>query len=127
MLLESLAPHQHFYSSAKDSHTRCLSISMGLRNEKGKTKWEHEQLIVLREMQVTDVEQQELYRVQQELNRAQQELNWAQRVYFQMAIDNAVRARELEAALKRRENAETAAFNQAFLGMLRQLEQALRG
>lgn len=58
---------------------------------------------------------------QQELNRAQQERN------LQMALDDAVQARELEAALRREENAETAAFNQAFLSTLGQLVQALSG
>uniref|UniRef100_A0A9J8CDY9 C2H2-type domain-containing protein n=1 Tax=Cyprinus carpio carpio TaxID=630221 RepID=A0A9J8CDY9_CYPCA len=60
-----------------------------------------EHLAVLREMQVADIQQQEL-------NRAQREL------HLQMAIDEARQAREQEAALRREENAQTAAFNQAF-------------
>lgn len=71
-----------------------------------------EHLSVLREMQVADIQQQEL-------NRAQREL------HLQMAIDEARQAREQEAALRREENAQTAAFNQAFLNVMGMLVQAM--
>ncbi|XP_046902803.1 uncharacterized protein LOC124485312 isoform X2 [Hypomesus transpacificus] len=73
-----------------------------------------ERLAVLREMLEVDEEQQELSRPQQERS-------------LQLAFDDAVRARELEAALRREQNAETAAFHQACLGTLRQLMQVLSG
>ncbi|XP_067099897.1 uncharacterized protein [Osmerus mordax] len=46
---------------------------------------------------------------------------------LQLAFNDAVRAREMEAALRREQNAETAAFHQACLGTLRQLMQVLSG
>ena len=46
---------------------------------------------------------------------------------LQLAFENAVRARELETALRREQNAETAAFHQACLGTLRQLMQVFSG
>ncbi|CAM4623371.1 unnamed protein product [Leuciscus chuanchicus] len=73
-----------------------------------------EHLAVLREMQVADIQQQEL-------NRAQREL------HLQMAIDEARQAREQEAALRTEENAQTAAFNQAFLNVMGMLVQAMSG
>ncbi|KAK7124042.1 hypothetical protein R3I93_000066 [Phoxinus phoxinus] len=71
-----------------------------------------EHLAVLREMQVADIQQQEL-------NRAQREL------HLQMAVDEARQAREQEAALRREENAQTAAFNQAFLNVMGMLVQTM--
>ena len=63
-------------------------------------------------MQAADVELQEVNRAQQEMNRAQQEMNRAQSErHFQMAVDDTVWVGELEAALRREEIAETAAFN----------------
>ncbi|CAM4526992.1 unnamed protein product [Leuciscus chuanchicus] len=73
-----------------------------------------EHLAVLREMQVADIQQEEL-------NRAQREL------HLQMAIDEARQAREQEAALRTEENAQTAAFNQAFLNVMGMLVQAMSG
>ncbi|XP_064172727.1 zinc finger and SCAN domain-containing protein 29-like [Anguilla rostrata] len=73
---------------------------------------EQEHVTVLREMLAADVEQQELTRAQRER-------------HHQMALEDAVRAREQDAALRREENAQTAAFNQAFLSTLSQLVQAL--
>ncbi|XP_077091517.1 uncharacterized protein LOC143742519 isoform X1 [Siphateles boraxobius] len=73
-----------------------------------------EHLAVLREMQVADIQQQEL-------NRAQRER------HLQMAIDEARQAREQEAGLRTEENAQTAAFNQAFLNVMRMLVQAMSG
>ncbi|CAM4491202.1 unnamed protein product [Leuciscus chuanchicus] len=73
-----------------------------------------EHLAVLREMQVADIQQQEL-------NRAQREL------HLQMAIDEARQAREQEAALRTEENAQTAAFSQAFLNVMGMLVQAMSG
>lgn len=70
-------------------------------------------------MQTSDVEQQELNRAQQELNRAQRER------HVQMALADAAHARELEAGLRREEIAAMSSFNQAFLGTLSQLVQAL--
>ncbi|XP_035250058.1 zinc finger and SCAN domain-containing protein 29-like [Anguilla anguilla] len=81
---------------------------------KRKRQQEQEHMTVLKEMQAADVEQQELTRAQRER-------------HLQMALDDAVQARELEAALRREENAEAAAFNQAFLATLSQLVQALSG
>ncbi|KAG5831543.1 hypothetical protein ANANG_G00304800 [Anguilla anguilla] len=72
---------------------------------------EQEHVTVLREMLAADVEQQELTRAQRER-------------HHQMALDDAVRAREQDAALRREENAQAAAFNQAFLSTLSQLVQA---
>ena len=66
-----------------------------------------ERLAVLREMLEADEEQQERS--------------------LQLAFDDAVRARELEAALRREQNAETAAFHQSCLGTLSQLVQVLSG
>ncbi|CAM4571488.1 unnamed protein product [Leuciscus chuanchicus] len=77
-----------------------------------KRRREQEHLTVLREMQTSDVEQMEL-------NRAQRER------HLQMALDDAAHARELEAALRREEIAATSSSNQAFLGTLSQLVQAL--
>ncbi|KAL2102556.1 hypothetical protein ACEWY4_001724 [Coilia grayii] len=77
-----------------------------------KRQREPEHVTVLRDMHVSDVEQQEL-------NRAQRER------HLQAALDDAREARELEATLRREEIAATAAFNQAFLGTLGQLVQAL--
>ncbi|XP_077100174.1 uncharacterized protein LOC143751496 [Siphateles boraxobius] len=77
-----------------------------------KRKREQEHLTVLREMQTSDVEQLEL-------NRAQRER------HLQMALDDSAHARELEAALRREEIAAMSSFNQAFLGTLSQLVQAL--
>ncbi|XP_052406664.1 uncharacterized protein LOC127952314 isoform X2 [Carassius gibelio] len=71
-----------------------------------------EHLAFLREMQVTDI-------LQQKLNRERREQ------YLQMAIDEARQAREQEAALRREENAQTAAFNQAFLNIMGMLVQAM--
>ncbi|XDV29348.1 hypothetical protein PO909_032485 [Leuciscus waleckii] len=65
-------------------------------------------------MQVADIQQQEL-------NRAQREL------HLQMAIDEARQAREQEVALRTEENAQTAAFNQAFLNVMGMLVQAMSG
>ncbi|KAL1005007.1 hypothetical protein UPYG_G00053320, partial [Umbra pygmaea] len=77
-----------------------------------KRKRQQEHIAVLREMQKSDLEQQEL-------NRAQRDR------HLQMALEDAARARELEAALRREENATAAAFNEAFLGTLSQLVQAM--
>ncbi|KAL1005008.1 hypothetical protein UPYG_G00053330, partial [Umbra pygmaea] len=79
---------------------------------KEKRQREQDHIAVLREMQKSDVEQQEL-------NRAQRDR------HLQMALEDAARARELEAALRREENASAAAFNEAFLGKLSQLVQAM--
>ncbi|XP_077065632.1 uncharacterized protein LOC143718456 [Siphateles boraxobius] len=73
-----------------------------------------EHLAVLREMQVADIQQQELNRVQRER-------------HLQMAIDEAWQAREQEAASRTEERAQTAAFNQAFLNVMRMLVQAMSG
>ncbi|KAG7251546.1 hypothetical protein CRUP_032232 [Coryphaenoides rupestris] len=57
---------------------------------------------------------------------AQQEQNRAQRdSHIQLLLTEAREARELEASLRREENAQTAAFNQTFLGLLGQLVQAM--
>lgn len=77
-----------------------------------KRQREQEHLTVLREMQTSDVEQMELNRTQRER-------------HLQMALDDAAHARELEAALRREEIAAMSSFNQAFLGTLSQLVQAL--
>ncbi|KAL1005006.1 hypothetical protein UPYG_G00053310, partial [Umbra pygmaea] len=84
-----------------------------------KRKRQQEHIAVLRKMQKSDVEQQEL-------NRAQRDR------HLQMALEDAARARELEAALRREEaalrreeNTSAAAFNEAFLGTLSQLVQAM--
>lgn len=79
-----------------------------------KRQREPEHVTVLREMQLSDVEQQEL-------NRAQRER------HLQAALDDAREARELEASLRREEIAATAAFNQAFLTTLGHLAQAFSG
>ncbi|KAK0146675.1 hypothetical protein N1851_014014 [Merluccius polli] len=53
---------------------------------------------------------------------AQQEQNRAQREsHIQLLLAEAREARELEASLRREENAQTAAFNQTFLSLLGQL------
>lgn len=78
-----------------------------------KRRREQEHLTVLREMQISDVEQMEL-------NRAQRER------HLQMALDDAAHAIELEAALRREEIATMSSFNQAFLGTLSQLVQAIQ-
>ncbi|TKS69445.1 Zinc finger and SCAN domain-containing protein 29 [Collichthys lucidus] len=77
-----------------------------------KRQREPEHVTVLRDMQASDVEQQELNREQRER-------------HVQAALDDAREARELEASLRREEIAATAAFNQAFLATLGQLVQAL--
>ncbi|TKS72030.1 hypothetical protein D9C73_006103 [Collichthys lucidus] len=73
-----------------------------------KRQREPEHVTVLRDMQASDVEQQELNREQRER-------------HVQAALDDAREARELEASLRREEIAATAAFNQAFLATLGQL------
>ncbi|XP_056126055.1 zinc finger protein with KRAB and SCAN domains 2-like [Rhinichthys klamathensis goyatoka] len=93
-----------------DSATSLLESLM--EDGRRKRKREQEHLTVLREMQTSDVEQLEL-------NRAQRER------HLQMALDDAAHARELEAALRREEMATMSSFNQAFLGTLSQLVQAL--
>ncbi|CAK6982585.1 hypothetical protein cypCar_00037521 [Scomber scombrus] len=56
---------------------------------------------------------------QQELNRAQRER------HIQLLLEEARKGREQEAELRRQESAQTASFNEAFLGMLGQLVQAV--
>ncbi|KAK0154519.1 Zinc finger protein with KRAB and SCAN domains 2 [Merluccius polli] len=57
---------------------------------------------------------------------AQQEQNRAQRErHTQLLLADAREERELEASLRREANAQTAAFNQTFLGLLGQLVQAM--
>ncbi|KAK0143079.1 Zinc finger and SCAN domain-containing protein 29 [Merluccius polli] len=57
---------------------------------------------------------------------AQQEQNRAQREsHIQLLLTDAREARAQEATLRREENAQTAAFNQTFLGLLGQLVQAM--
>ncbi|KTF71819.1 hypothetical protein cypCar_00037521 [Cyprinus carpio] len=104
-------PASNGREGALDSATSLLDNT--IEDGKRKRNMHHqEHLAVLREMQVADIQQQEL-------NRAQREL------HLQMAIDEARQAREQEAALRREENAQTAAFNQAFLNVMGMLVQAM--
>lgn len=57
--------------------------------------------------------------VQQERDRGQRES------HVQLLLTEAREARELEASIRREENAQTAAFQQTFLGLLGQLVQAM--
>lgn len=58
--------------------------------------------------------------------RAEGERNCAQRdQHIQLLLSEAREARENEAALRREEIAQNAAFNRAFLGVLGQLVQAM--
>ncbi len=58
----------------------------------------------------------------------QQKLNRAQRkCHLQMALEEARQAREQEAALRAEEHSQMAAFNQAFLNVMRMLVQAMSG
>ncbi|XP_070822727.1 zinc finger and SCAN domain-containing protein 29-like [Chaetodon trifascialis] len=71
-----------------------------------------EQATALGEINLEDVRQQEL-------NRAQRDQ------HLQMLLEEARQAREVEAAFRREENAQNAAFQQAFIGVLGQMVQAL--
>nr|XP_055053744.1 uncharacterized protein LOC129438858 isoform X2 [Misgurnus anguillicaudatus] len=93
---------------------KLVQVMSGQREQ---TKWtlhHQDHLDVLKEMQATDSQQQEL-------NRAQRER------HFQMEIDEARQMREQEAALRKEENAQMAASNQAFLGVMEKLVQAISG
>lgn len=58
--------------------------------------------------------------------QAEEEWNHAQRdEHIQLLLSEAHKARENEAALRREEIAQNAAFNQAFLGVLGQLVQEM--
>ncbi|CAM4682913.1 unnamed protein product [Leuciscus chuanchicus] len=106
-------PASNGREGALDSATSLLDNT--IEDGKRKRSMHHqEHLAVLREMQVADIQQQEL-------NRAQREL------HLQMAIDEARQAREQEAALRTEENAQTTAFNQAFLNIMGMLVQAMSG
>ena len=66
---------------------------------------------------MTDIQAQDL--AQQEQNRAQRDR------HIQLLLDDAGEAREMEAELRRQEGAQNASFNEAFLGVLGQLVQAM--
>ncbi|XP_051556094.1 uncharacterized protein LOC127442256 [Myxocyprinus asiaticus] len=91
-----------------------MTLERVVTGKRKRSLHQHEHLSVLREMLAADIQQQEL-------NRAQRERS------LQMAIDVARQAREQEAALRTEENAQTAAFNQAFLSIMGKLVQAMSG
>lgn len=93
---------------------KLVQVMSGEREQTKRSLHQQDHLAVLREMQETDNQQQEL-------NRAQRER------HFQMEIDEARQMREQEAVLRKEENAQMAASNQAFLGVMEKLVQAISG
>ncbi|KAK0154187.1 hypothetical protein N1851_003733 [Merluccius polli] len=115
LLTDSSIPSPTSAQATASTPAPAPAMSNTQRVVTGKRKrslFQQDHAAVMRDIDADDV-------AQQEPNRAQRES------HIQLLLTEAHEARELEASLRREENAQTAAFNQTFLGLLGQLVQAM--